>query len=98
MSVKISQALTAEGVVKYHSEEYAANYSSYYSETGNATGVWFGKEAAAFGLEPGTPVQLEHFERLANGQHPFTAEQLIEWRSPAVDKGPAWVKDDDAWR
>ena len=98
MSVKISQALTAAGVVAYHGQEYAANYSSYYSETGKAAGIWYGREAAAMGLEPGTPVQLEHFERLANGQDPHSGLQLIEWRSLAVDKGPAWVKDDAAWR
>lgn len=100
MSVKISQALTAEGVIAYHHAEYAANYSSYYNDRGQATGVWFGKEAEAFGLQPGTPVQLEHFERLANGQDPHSGLQLIGWRTPAVkaQSQPGWVKDDAAWR
>lgn len=98
MSVKISAALSAEGVCGYFREEYAANYSSYYSESGRASGVWFGKECAPLGLEAGAPVQEGPFRRLAFGQHPQTGEQLIQWQKASEEKAPKWAKDQDAWR
>ena len=95
--VKISQALSASAVIEYHREQYVSNYERYYSESGEAKGVWFGKEAAAFGLEPGSPVLEEHFIRLANGQDPHTGLQLIEWHRKSETE-PRWMRDDPAWR
>jgi DNA primase catalytic core len=96
--VKISRALSADGVIAYHREEYAANYENYYSESGTARGVWFGREALAFGLEPGSPVGEQHFTRLANGQDPNSGLQLIEWRPAPGEREPRWMQDDQAWR
>src|SRR5579875_3667805 len=95
--VKISSALSAEGVIAYHKEQYVSNYERYYSQSGEAHGIWFGKEAGAFGLGPGTPVAEEHFRRLANGQDPQTGLQLIAWRTNEP-KEPRWLRDDAAWR
>jgi DNA primase catalytic core len=96
--VKISRALSADGVIAYHREEYAANYENYYSESGTARGAWFGREALAFGLDPGSPVGEQHFARLANGQDPNSGLQLIEWRLAPGEKEPRWMQDDNAWR
>ncbi|MBV9082699.1 MAG: toprim domain-containing protein, partial [Acidobacteriaceae bacterium] len=95
--VKISQALSASGVIEYHREQYVSNYERYYSESGEAKGIWFGTEAEAFGLEPGSPVSEEHFVRLANGQDPNSGLQLIEWRTRAAGE-PRWLREDRAWR
>lgn len=95
--VKISQALSASGVIEYHREQYVSHYERYYSESGEAKGVWFGKEAAAFGLEPGSAVAEEHFVRLANGQDPHSGLQLVEWHRKS-EAEPRWAHDDRAWR
>lgn len=95
--VKISKALSASGVIEYHREQYVSNYERYYSESGEAKGIWFGKEAAALGLEPGSAVHEEQFIRLANGQDPHSGLQLIEWHRRDQTE-PRWVRDDQAWR
>lgn len=52
---------------------------SYYSQNGETQGYWFGDLAEQFALNGG--VTKEHFDRLANGQHPETGEQLVRHRN-----------------
>src|SRR5581483_3546757 len=97
--VKISAALSADGVVSYHSAEYAANYSAYYAAgmEGRAVGVWFGENCKPLGLVAGSPVKEEDFVCLANGQS-IDGLQLIAWRPPPGEAQASWVENDSAWR
>jgi DNA primase catalytic core len=97
MSAKVSPELSTTNVVEYYLTEKAYEYDrSYYDGAGTISGEWFGKQCEGLGLTPGAPVDLEQARRLAYGQHPLTAEQLIEWRKPA-EKAPCWVSHDIAW-
>jgi conjugative relaxase-like TrwC/TraI family protein len=65
-------------VQSYWAESYTSVDQSYYSQNGETQGYWFGDLAKQFGLAGG--VTKEHFDRLAEGQHPITGEQLIKHR------------------
>ncbi len=71
----ISKPLSAGQVQTYHREEFQNARENYYSEGENIRGEWHGKLAAQWGLVG--EVEEEHFSRLAQGQHPFTGEQLV---------------------
>lgn len=71
----ISKPLSAGQAQTYHKEEFANAQENYYSEGDRIRGEWHGRLAQEWGL-PGE-VQEEHFQRLANGQHPLTEEQLV---------------------
>lgn len=71
----MSKALGAAGAVNYFKDEYEHARGSYYTEDEKVVGQWSGKLAEHFGLT--RAVSREHFERLANGQDPFTSEQLV---------------------
>jgi conjugative relaxase-like TrwC/TraI family protein len=71
----ISKPLSAGQAQTYHKEEFANAQENYYSEGDRIRGEWHGKLAQEWGLRG--DVQEEHFQRLANGQHPLTAEQLV---------------------
>ncbi len=71
----ISKPLSAGQAQTYHKEEFANAQENYYSEGERIRGEWNGKLAEEWGLRG--EVQEEHFQRLANGQHPLTAEQLV---------------------
>lgn len=71
----ISNALSASQAVRYHEEEFANAQANYYSEGGQVLGRWHGTLADEWGLKG--EVAKEHFERLANGQHPLTGEELV---------------------
>jgi len=71
----ISKPLSASQAQTYHSKEFTSPEQNYWREKDPAQGEWHGKLAEKFGLAGG--VQEEHFARLANGQHPLTAEQLV---------------------
>ncbi len=47
----------------------------YYIDSKNPPGMWGGKLAREFGLEG--EVQKEHFDRLAEGYHPITGQDLV---------------------
>src|SRR5215470_13895467 len=71
----ISKPLSAGQAQTYHKDEFANAQENYYSEGDRIRGEWHGRLAQEWGLRG--EVQEEHFQRLANGQHPLTAEQLV---------------------
>src|SRR5580692_60417 len=71
----ISKPLSAGQAQTYHKEEFANAEENYYSEGERIRGEWHGRLAQEWGLHG--EVQEEHFQRLANGQHPLTEEQLV---------------------
>jgi conjugative relaxase-like TrwC/TraI family protein len=71
----ISKPLGAGQAQTYHKEEFANAQENYYSEGDRIHGEWHGRLAHEWELRG--EVQEEHFQRLANGQHPLTGEQLV---------------------
>ena len=96
--VSISKPLNAGALVHYHKEMYsgAAGESNYFGEDGRVTGQWFGNLASEFGLI-GRPVEQLHIQRIANGQHPITGEQLIKHRAQGA-KEQSYQKSSAAWK
>jgi conjugative relaxase-like TrwC/TraI family protein len=74
----ISKPLTSSKVQSYYRSEYSAASNSYFSQGGTLRGEWHGQLAATLGLAGA--VSAEAFDRLAEGQHPQTGEQLIQHR------------------
>ena len=53
----------------------AGGLTSYYSERGEAPGMWVGSGLASLGLAPGNPVTAEQMELLfGSGEHPLAAQ------------------------
>jgi conjugative relaxase-like TrwC/TraI family protein len=71
----ISKPLSAGQAQTYHKEEFANAEENYYSEGDRIHGEWHGRLAEEWGLRG--EVQEQHFQRLANGQHPLTEVQLV---------------------
>src|ERR1700678_15101 len=71
----ISKPLSAGQAQTYHKEEFANAEENYYSKGDRIRGEWHGRLAEEWGLRG--EVQEKHFQRLANGQHPLTEEQLV---------------------
>lgn len=71
----LSKALAAAQAKDYFEAEYTSTQESYYSEAETVKGKWFGKQAETWELQG--EVNPEHFERLCEGQHPLTADQLV---------------------
>jgi conjugative relaxase-like TrwC/TraI family protein len=71
----ISKPLSAGQAQTYHKEEFANAQENYYSEGDRIRGEWHGRLAQEWGLHG--EVREEHFQRLANGQHPITGEPLV---------------------
>ncbi len=74
----ISKPLSAARAQAYHSKEFASAEQAYYNQQGQVRGEWHGRLAEQWGLKG--EVTEEQFNRLANGQHPETAEQLVRHR------------------
>lgn len=74
----ISKPLTSGKVQSYYRSEYSAASNSYFTEGGSLRGQWHGQVAAELGLSGA--VSAEAFDRLSEGQHPQTGEQLIAHR------------------
>jgi conjugative relaxase-like TrwC/TraI family protein len=74
----ISKPLTAGKVQSYYRSEYSSASNSYFSQGGTLEGQWHGQLAARIGLTGA--VTEEAFARLAEGQDPFSGEQLIRHR------------------
>jgi conjugative relaxase-like TrwC/TraI family protein len=71
----ISKPLSAGQARAYHHEEFSNVQENYYSEGDRIRGEWHGKLAEKWGLHG--EVREDHFQRLSEGQHPITGEQLI---------------------
>ena len=71
----ISNPLSATQARTYHREEFANARENYYTEGERVRGEWHGKLSEEWGLSG--EVQEEHFQRLSEGQHPLTGEQLV---------------------
>ncbi|MDQ1470861.1 MAG: hypothetical protein QOJ99_2341, partial [Bryobacterales bacterium] len=74
----ISKPLTSGKVQSYYRSEYSSASNSYFTQGGTLRGEWHGQLAAALNLSG--EVTAEAFDRLAEGQHPATGEQLIRHR------------------
>jgi len=74
----ISKPLSAGQAHSYHQREFSNSQDNYYTEGERVRGEWHGKLAEQWGLKG--EVQEEHFTRLADGQHPITATDLVRQR------------------
>src|SRR6266849_3639715 len=71
----ISKPLSASQAQSYHAEEFGNARENYYTEGEQIRGEWHGRLAEQWELR--REVREEHFQRLSEGQHPITGEQLI---------------------
>ena len=74
----ISKPLSATQAQTYHAKEFTSAEQNYWKQDDRTLGEWHGKLAENFDLAGA--VSEEHFARLADGQHPHTAEQLVRHR------------------
>ena len=74
----ISKPLNASQAQNYHAIEFTSPDQSYWSRGQTVRGEWQGRLAGKFGLSGA--VGAEEFGRLAQGQHPTTADQLVQHR------------------
>ncbi len=77
--VTISKPLSASQAQAYHSKEFTSAEQAYYSHKGQVLGEWQGRLAEEWGSAG--KASEEEFQRLANGQHPVTGEQLVRHRA-----------------
>src|SRR5438128_3383399 len=80
----ISKPLSAGQARRYHAEEFQNARDNYYTEGNVVRGVWHGQLAQRWGLAGN--VREDQFERLAEGQHPLTGEQLVRHQTPREAK------------
>jgi conjugative relaxase-like TrwC/TraI family protein len=76
----ISKPLSAGQARAYHAEEFGNARENYYTEGERITGEWHGRLAEQWGLHG--EVREENFQRLSEGQHPITGEQLVRYQTP----------------
>jgi conjugative relaxase-like TrwC/TraI family protein len=74
----ISKPLNASQARNYHAIEFTSPDQSYWSRGQTVRGEWQGRLIEKFGLSGA--VGAEEFERLAQGQHPATGDQLVQHR------------------
>jgi conjugative relaxase-like TrwC/TraI family protein len=74
----ISKPLSATQALTYHAKEFTSAEQNYWKQDDRTLGEWHGMLAEKFELAGA--VSEEHFARLADGQHPHTAEQLVRHR------------------
>ncbi|MGA8026755.1 MAG: MobF family relaxase [Bryobacteraceae bacterium] len=74
----ISKPLTTGKVQSYYRSEYSSPSNSYFTQGGTLRGEWHGQLAPVLKLSG--EVTAQAFDRLAEGQHPETGEQLIRHR------------------
>ena len=91
----ISKPLTSGKVQSYYRSEYSSASNSYFSQGGTLRGEWHGQLAATLGLAGF--VSAEAFDRLAEGQHPQTGEQLIQHRDTIKTKSGEEVGHRAGW-
>jgi conjugative relaxase-like TrwC/TraI family protein len=73
--IDISKPLTSVKAKHYYKQEYSAASNNYLSQGQSLEGHASGALVQALGL--GQTVTPEQFDRLMNGQHPGTGEQII---------------------
>src|SRR5438876_8411240 len=71
----ISKPLSAGQAHAYHHEEFSNAQENYYSEGDRIRSEWQGRLAEKWELHG--EAREEHFQRLSEGRHPITGEQLI---------------------
>src|SRR5438477_7923334 len=71
----ISSPLSASQAQAYHAEEFSNARENYYTQGDQIRGEWHGRLAGQWGLRG--EVREEHFQRLSEGQHPMSGEQLV---------------------
>jgi conjugative relaxase-like TrwC/TraI family protein len=76
--VHASKPLTAGKIQSYFRDEYSSASNSYFTQSGTLKGHWHGQLATTLDLSG--EVTPEAFDRLSEGQHPATGEQLIQHR------------------
>jgi conjugative relaxase-like TrwC/TraI family protein len=74
----ISKPLSAGQAQAYHAKEFTSAEQAYYNQQGQIRGEWHGRLAQEWGLKG--EVTEEQFNRLANGQHPESGDQLVRHR------------------
>ncbi|MGH9688677.1 MAG: MobF family relaxase [Candidatus Acidiferrales bacterium] len=75
----ISNPLSASQAQAYHAEEFGNARENYYTQSDQIHGEWHGRLAEQWGLRG--EVGEEHFQRLTEGQHPITGEQLVRHKA-----------------
>jgi conjugative relaxase-like TrwC/TraI family protein len=75
----ISNPLSASQALAYHAEEFSNARENYYTQGDHIRGQWHGRLAEQWGLRG--EVGEEHFQRLTEGQHPITGEQLVRHKA-----------------
>jgi conjugative relaxase-like TrwC/TraI family protein len=75
----ISNPLSASHALAYHAEEFSNARENYYTQGDQIRGEWHGRLAEQWGLRG--EVGEEHFQRLTEGQHPITGEQLVRHKA-----------------
>jgi conjugative relaxase-like TrwC/TraI family protein len=76
----ISKPLSAGQARAYHAEEFGNARENYYTEGERISGEWHGKLAEQWSLKG--EVREENFQRLSEGQHPISGEQLVRYQTP----------------
>src|SRR5258708_13801400 len=71
----ISNPLSASQAQAYHAEEFGNARENYYTQGDQMRGEWHGRLAEQWGLRG--EVHEEHFQKLSEGQHPMSGEQLV---------------------
>src|SRR5436190_5621611 len=71
----ISNPLSASQAQAYHAEEFGNARENYYTQGDQIRGEWHGRLAGQWGLRG--EVREEHFQKLSEGQHPISGEQLV---------------------
>src|SRR3984893_12796175 len=75
----ISNPLSASQAQAYHAEEFSNARENYYTQGDQIRGEWHGRLAGQWGLRG--EVREEHFQRLSEGQHPMSGEQLVRYQT-----------------
>jgi conjugative relaxase-like TrwC/TraI family protein len=84
--LNISKPLSASQAQTYHAKEFTSAEQNYWKRGDTILSEWQGKLAEKFGLAGA--VGEREFGRLAEGQHPHTAEQLVRHRAVREYEGP----------
>ena len=79
----LSKALTSAQAKVYYQKDFSNGAGNYYSQGQTVTGQWQGQLAREWGLEG--EVTAEQYNRLADGQHPHSGEQLIQHHQKAAN-------------